>query len=57
MAVNTTFLIVVAAVGFLTIILLFAKNQKDRKQLTDTLNNDYPKEPVKEDDIEVVQRD
>lgn len=57
MAVNTAFLIVVAAVGFLTIILLFAKNQKDRKQLTDTLNNDYPKEPVKEDDIEVVQRD
>lgn len=57
MAVNTTFLIVVAAVGLLVIIYLFAKNQKDRKDLTNTLNNDYPKEVVKEDDMEVAHRD
>ena len=57
MAVNTIYLIVAAAMGLLVIIFLFAKDQKDRKELTDTLNNDYPKEIIKEDDLEVAERD
>lgn len=56
MTINTTFLVIIAAIGLAFIVFLFIKNQKDRKELTRKLNNDYTKTKDEEKDIETTEK-
>jgi hypothetical protein len=53
MTINTTFLVIIATIGLAFIVFLFLKNQKDRKELTRKLNNDYKKTKDEENENDI----
>ena len=50
---NLLIIIVIATLALALIVFLVLKNQKDKKQLEQQLNRDYPHKDDKEGDVEI----
>ena len=50
---NYGVIIIVVLLAVALVIFLFLKNQKDKKELVEKLNKDYPHKDDKEGDIEI----
>jgi low affinity Fe/Cu permease len=53
---NTTALIIISVAAAVIVVLLIMKNLKDKKELEEKLNNDYPKRKAGDEDIGVEDK-
>jgi hypothetical protein len=53
---NSTVLMITGIVAVLIIVLLFIRNQKDKKEVIDQMKNDYPRSKDEEGDADVDNR-
>lgn len=56
MPITSTLLFIVAITGLVIMVVLFLKNQKDKKELVETINNEYSKPLDSNNDIEIDEK-